>query len=90
MRNQRRYGRQPRARPPCELPSLARVTILEISALAQLSDNAKLVELGLDSRGFAWVVAHLEDTIGFDPLPALEPYPVTFGEFVKPYESFPR
>ena len=58
--------------------------------LAQLSDDAKLVELGLDSLGFALVVALLEDTIGFHPFSAPDNYPVTFGEFVKLYEAHSR
>lgn len=68
----------------------SQVAIEQEQSLAQLSDNAKLVELGLDSLSFALVVARLEDTFGFDPLRALDDLPVTFGEFVKLYEAHPR
>jgi acyl carrier protein len=57
--------------------------------LAQLSDSAKLIELGLDSLSFALVVARLEDTFGFDPFRALDYFPVTFGEFAELYEAYP-
>ncbi len=68
----------------------SQVAIEQQQTLAQLSDSVKLVELGLDSLSFALVVARLEDTLGFDPFRALENMPVTFGEFVKLYEAYPR
>ena len=48
-----------------------------------------LVDSGLDSLGFAVLVARLEDTLGVDPFTAAEDvmFPVTFGEFVKVYEN---
>jgi hypothetical protein len=58
--------------------------------LPLLADGVKLVDLGLDSLGFALVVAHLEDTLGFDPFGAPDCSPVTFGDFVKLYETYPR
>ena len=44
-------------------------------------------ESGLDSLGFAILVAKLEDLLGFDPFAALaEPvYPTTVGEFIVVY-----
>lgn len=57
--------------------------------LAPLSDDLALAESGLDSLGFAVVVARLEDKLGFDPFTATGEvsFPVTFGDFVKIYEN---
>ncbi len=57
--------------------------------LAPLSDDLKLLQSGLDSLSFALIVARLEDTLGFDPFAAVDRFPVTFGDFVKLYESAP-
>lgn len=48
-----------------------------------------LLESGLDSIGFATVVALLEERLGFDPfLLSDEPvYPTTLGEFVAVYRD---
>jgi acyl carrier protein len=55
--------------------------------LAVLSDDLKLLESGLDSLSFALIVARLEDTLGYDPFESAESFPVTFGDFVRLYES---
>jgi acyl carrier protein len=57
--------------------------------LARLSDDLKLLESGLDSLSFALIVMRLEDALGFDPFdsPEAVQFPVTFGDFVKLYES---
>jgi len=57
--------------------------------LAPLSDDLVLLDSGLDSLGFAVLVARLEDTLGIDPFTASEDalFPVTFGDFVKVYEN---
>jgi acyl carrier protein len=57
--------------------------------LARLSDDLKLLESGFDSLDFALVIAYLENELGYDPFEAANEmkYPVTFGEFVKLYES---
>ena len=57
--------------------------------LAPLSDDLVLLESGLDSLGFAVLVARLEDKLGIDPFTASEDalFPVTFGDFVKVYEN---
>jgi hypothetical protein len=57
--------------------------------LAPLSDDLKLLESGLDSLSFALIVARLEDALGFDPFDTQEAlsFPVTFGDFVRLYES---
>ena len=60
--------------------------------LAPLTDDLVLTESGLDSLGFAVIVARLEDELGFDPFSTSEDVdpPVTFGEFVKLYENGAR
>lgn len=57
--------------------------------LAPLSDDLKLLQSGLDSLSFAIVVARLEDELGVDPFNAEEAvqFPVTFGDFVRLYET---
>ena len=56
--------------------------------LAPLNDDLVLADCGLDSLGFAVLVARLEDTLGVDPFTAAEDafFPVTLGDFVKVYE----
>jgi acyl carrier protein len=66
------------------------VAIEQERQLSPLSDDLKLVESGLDSLSFAIIVARLEDALGIDPFSssdALE-FPVTFGDFVRLYETF--
>jgi acyl carrier protein len=60
--------------------------------LAPLSDDLVLLESGLDSLGFAVLVARLEATLGIDPFTTAEDatFPVTFGDFVKVYENGAR
>ena len=60
--------------------------------LAPLKEELILAECGLDSLGFAVLVARLEDTLGIDPFTAAEDayFPVTLGEFVKVYENGAR
>jgi len=57
--------------------------------LAELTDDRPLMDSGLDSLGFAVLVARLEDALGVDPFSAgvVEDYPVTFGDFVQIYEK---
>lgn len=57
--------------------------------LAPLRDELVLLDSGLDSLGFAVLVARLEDKLGIDPFTASEDalFPVTFGDFVKVYEN---
>ena len=56
--------------------------------LAPLNDDLVLANCGLDSLGFAVLVARLEDILGIDPFTAAEDafFPVTLGDFVKVYE----
>ena len=57
--------------------------------LAPLADDLRLLDSGLDSLSFALIVARLEDAVGFDPFDSDEDmrFPVTFGDFVRLYES---
>jgi hypothetical protein len=54
-----------------------------------ITDSTVLLESGLDSLGFAILVARLEEELGYDPFTAMaEPvYPTTFGEFVEIYDK---
>ena len=60
--------------------------------LAPLRDDLVLLESGLDSLGFAVLVARLEDKLGIDPFTTAEDamFPLTFGDFVKVYEDAAR
>lgn len=52
-----------------------------------LAADTVLLDTGLDSLGFAIVVARLEAELGFDPFSLSDEarYPVTFSEFVQFY-----
>lgn len=52
-----------------------------------LNADTILLETGLDSLGFAIVVARLEEEFNFDPFSLAENarYPVTFSDFVQSY-----
>lgn len=58
--------------------------------LEKISDETVLLSCGLDSLGFAILVARLEEEFGYDPFTLLEQpvYPRTFGEFLAIYERF--
>lgn len=55
-----------------------------------LVDETVLLESGLDSLGFAILVARLEEELGYDPFVLMdEPvYPHTLGEFISIYQRF--
>jgi len=57
--------------------------------LPPLSDDLVLLDSGLDSLGFAILVARLEDVLGVDPFTASDDvyFPVTLGDFVRVYEN---
>jgi len=54
-----------------------------------LSDGTVLLSSGLDSLGFAILVARLDEELGYDPFSLAEDafYPITYGEFVTYYET---
>jgi len=56
--------------------------------LPPLNEDLVLANCGLDSLGFAVLVARLEDVLGIDPFTAAEDaiFPITLGDFVKVYE----
>ncbi len=58
--------------------------ILDIDA------DTVLLASGLDSLGFAILVARLEEEFGYDPFTMMEEpsYPHTFGEFLEIYQRF--
>jgi len=58
--------------------------------IGDLNDATVLLESGLDSLGFAILVARLEEELQYDPFAMMdEPvYPRTLGEFVSIYERF--
>lgn len=70
------------------LSQLEQIATEQNVKLPPLSDGVVLLESGLDSLGFAILVARLEDTLGFDPFAASEEvyFPVTLGDFVNVYE----
>lgn len=55
----------------------------------KIENNTILLESGLDSLGFAILVARLEEDLGCDPFTQTADiiYPKTFGEFVSMYEN---
>lgn len=55
-----------------------------------ITDATVLLDSGLDSLGFAILVARLEEEVGFDPFTLMdEPvYPQTLGELVAIYDRF--
>jgi acyl carrier protein len=57
--------------------------------LAPLTDNLNLLDSGLDSLGFAILVARLEDDLGCDPFTESDEIhlPVTLGDFIRIYEN---
>jgi aryl carrier-like protein len=58
-------------------------------ALAPLTDDAALLELGLDSLCIAIIVARLGEELELDPFSAADEVgiPTTFGAFVALYEN---
>jgi acyl carrier protein len=60
------------------------------SLQSDLTQETVLLETGMDSLGFAILVARLEQDLGYDPFVLMDTpvYPVTFGQFVEIYERF--
>lgn len=57
--------------------------------VSDIADNTILLESGLDSLGFAILVARLEEELNYDPFAEMEDavYPSTFAEFVSIYSK---
>lgn len=62
----------------------------EVACPADLGSQTPVFESGLDSLGFAILVASLEDRLGFDPFASLTEavYPHTVGEFIAVYTGY--
>ena len=62
----------------------------DLTLMSHIDDDTVLLESGLDSLGFAILVASLEEKLGYDPFSMMdEPvYPRTLGEFVAVYERY--
>lgn len=56
----------------------------------KVDNELVLLNSGLDSLGFAILVAELENRLGYDPFVLMDTpvYPRTMGEFVAMYERF--
>lgn len=82
--------------PPLDLHRLLTETLTgvmrenNVTPPATFSDDTPLLQTGLDSLGYAVVVARLEMALGYDPFVLMEEpvYPRTFGEFLSVYERF--
>ncbi|MBV9014431.1 MAG: acyl carrier protein [Alphaproteobacteria bacterium] len=57
--------------------------------LTPLNDSTLLLDSGLDSLCLAIIVARLEGDLGLDPFQTApeDKFPITFGDFVKLYQS---
>jgi len=68
----------------------ATAAAMGIRIKTDMDDSVVLLESGLDSLGFAILVARLEEELGYDPFSLMdEPfYPKTVGEFVEIYERY--
>lgn len=57
--------------------------------VGEINDETVLLESGLDSLGFAILVARLEEELGRDPFTENDEviYPRTLGEFLAVYEK---
>jgi hypothetical protein len=55
-----------------------------------ITDKTVLLQSGIDSLGFAVLVARLEEEFGYDPFSLMDVpiYPRTLGEFVDIYQKF--
>lgn len=69
------------------LEDVAEIRGTEVSVL---TDETILLESGLDSLGFAILVARLEEELGYDPFVMMDVpvYPRTLGEFLEIYKRF--
>jgi acyl carrier protein len=63
--------------------------ISDCQLISSIEPDTLLLESGLDSLGYAMLVAQLEEDLGFDPFTelAIETYPSTFAEFVAIYQQ---
>lgn len=74
------------------LSTLAEVAEIRGVEIHNITDDTVLLESGLDSLGFAILVARLEEELGYDPFVLMDQpvYPKCFGEFLKIYKRFAK
>lgn len=78
-----------------ELEQTIRQTLDQVAIIAScqlidnITDDTVLLQSGLDSLGFAMLVAQLEENLGIDPFSQMQiaVYPRTFAEFVGIYRQ---
>lgn len=78
-----------------ELEQTIRQTLEQVALIADcqliedINGNTVLLQSGLDSLGFAMLVAQLEEDLGIDPFSQMQIaiYPRTFAEFVGIYRQ---
>jgi acyl carrier protein len=70
------------------IANLKQVASEQDTRLAPLTDDLTLADSGLDSLGFAVLVARLETAFGVDPFSESEDgrFPETLGDFIHLYE----
>jgi acyl carrier protein len=63
--------------------------ISDCTLIEPIESGTLLLECGLDSLGYAMLVAQLEEDLGFDPFTelAIDTYPSTFAEFLAIYQQ---
>ena len=71
------------------ISEIENIAVEQSKKLAPLTEDAVLMNTGLDSLCFAILVARLEDRLGVDPFASSDDisFPVTLGEFVRIYEN---
>lgn len=71
------------------ISEIERIAAEHHKKLAPLTDDAVLMNTGLNSLCFAVLVARLEDELGVDPFSSADDisFPVTLGDFVRVYEN---
>lgn len=70
--------------------AMAQVALIADCTLQNdINSDTVLLQSGLDSLGFAMLVAQLEEDLGIDPFSQLQlaVYPRTFAEFVSIYQQ---
>ena len=62
----------------------------KVELKSEITDETVILETGLDSLGFAILVAKLDEQLGYDPFQLMEDgfYPKTIKDFVDCYEKF--
>ncbi|MFC4700525.1 phosphopantetheine-binding protein [Glaciecola siphonariae] len=78
-----------------ELEQIIRKALAEVAVMADcqlvepIEHDTVLLQSGLDSLGFAMLVAQLEEELDIDPFSDMQDavYPQTFGEFLVIYQQ---